>query len=202
MTTCSAVAGGAWQGLRTHAAVLACALATAVAGPDATAQPMSPGEVSVEALNDALAPPAEAASSSGPKARGFRPSVVRPAAPVQGPSAPAARAEVMITFVTNSAELTAESRAALDIVARAMNGDRLSAYSFIVEGHADPRGDATLNLELSRLRADAVVDYLANEHGIARERLSAVGRGSAEPWDPRRPEAPENRRVTFVTRPN
>jgi outer membrane protein OmpA-like peptidoglycan-associated protein len=99
-----------------------------------------------------------------------------------------------------SADLTGESKQALDVVARAMRGGRLQNLSFAVEGHADPRGDNDRNLDLSKARAESVVAYLVNEHGIDRARLAPVGKGATEPLNKAQPEAPENRRVTFVTR--
>jgi OOP family OmpA-OmpF porin len=44
-----------------------------------------------------------------------------------------------------------------------------------------------------------VVSYLSTEHGIARERLKAVGKGDSEPFNAQQPGAPENRRVTITT---
>ena len=106
---------------------------------------------------------------------------------------------VMVTFATDSAELSDSARSALDVVARALDSDRLSGLSFSVEGHADPRGTSTHNLTLSRARAEAVIDYLSDTHHIDRARLQAVGRGDAYPIWPDKPAAKENRRVTFVT---
>lgn len=54
-------------------------------------------------------------------------------------------------------------------------------------------------MTLSQQRAQAVVDYLTQQDGIAAERLSAVGKGSSEPLNTRNLAAPENRRVTIVT---
>jgi outer membrane protein OmpA-like peptidoglycan-associated protein len=172
--------------------VLACGLAVA----SAQNAPLKTSEVTESAIVEALAPPAPPEPASGPRARGFRPALQAQA------GRPPPSSSVLITFVTGSAELTAESRAALDVVARALGSGRLANLSFAVEGHADPRGDAHDNLRLSRLRAESVADYLAKEHGIARERLQAVGKGSAEPLNRNVPEAAENRRVTFVTRMN
>jgi OmpA-OmpF porin, OOP family len=175
-------------------ALYAC-LAIAQAGAAMAAgegQPLKPSEITEAALAEALAPqPAlPEASASGPRSRGFKPSVQKPKA----------SAAMLITFVTNSAELTAESKSALDVVARALRGGRLLDRSFVVEGHADPRGDAELNLELSRARAQSVVNYLVMEHGIDRQRLEPLGKGSTEPLNKAQPDVPENRRVTFVTR--
>ena len=73
-------------------------------------------------------------------------------------------------------------------------------YAFSVEGHADPRGNADLNQRLSAARAQSVVNYLVAAQGIAADRLSPVGKGSAELLNTERPDAPENRRVTIVTK--
>ena len=53
---------------------------------------------------------------------------------------------------------------------------------------------------LPEARALAVVDYLVATHGVAAERLAPVGKGSSELLNPERPDAPENRRVTIVTK--
>lgn len=157
--------------------------------------PMKTGEVTESAIVDALAPGAPSAAASGPRSRGFAPNMKRLK---QAPGS----AAVLITFVTGSADLTADSKAALDIIARALSGGKLQNLSFSVEGHADPRGDSERNMELSRDRAEAVVGYLVNEHGIDRQRLVAVGKGDSEPLNKVQLDAPENRRVTFVTRTN
>lgn len=159
----------------------------------AAQQPLKPSEVTESGIAEALTPADPAAS--GPRSRGFAPGM-RPQA------AKAPSAAVLITFVTGSSELTPESRAALDKVARALSSGKLTPLSFRVEGHADPRGAEGLNLELSKARAESVVSYLVKEHGIDRQRLQPVGKGAAEPLNRGQPDAPENRRVTFVTLTN
>jgi outer membrane protein OmpA-like peptidoglycan-associated protein len=132
--------------------------------------------------------------------RGFvlsnkQPSVApRPTAPSRKPAA-----QMLITFASNSATLTDSAQAALDKVASALQSERLAAYRFRVEGHADPRGSPDANMKLSEDRAAAVVQYLTQKDGIAPERLSSLGKGSSEPLNKRNPTAPENRRVTIVT---
>ncbi len=49
-----------------------------------------------------------------------------------------------------------------------------------IEGHTDDAGDDTANLALSDARAASVVRWLV-EHGIAADRLQAVGRGESDP---------------------
>jgi OmpA-OmpF porin, OOP family len=170
------------------------AVAALGATPVAVAQktPLKATEVTESAITEALAS-GETQVKGG--SRGFAPAL-RPQAqaPVKKPSA-----AVLITFVTDSSELTAESRGALDVIARAMRGDKLAKLNFVVEGHADPRGEHDHNMELSRSRAESVVGYLVAEHGIERTRLVPVGKGAAEPLNKAQLDAPENRRVTFVT---
>lgn len=52
--------------------------------------------------------------------------------------------------------------------------------SIDIEGHTDWIGSDAYNQDLSQRRAQAVVNWLV-AHGIARERISAVGRGESEP---------------------
>jgi OmpA-OmpF porin, OOP family len=110
-----------------------------------------------------------------------------------------ASASLLITFETNSAELTAAAKQQLDVVAAALKNDRLAEYSFNVEGHADPRGVAEANLILSQQRAESVRAYLVSSHNIAAERLKAEGKGDTDLLNRKVPAAPENRRVTIVT---
>jgi OmpA-OmpF porin, OOP family len=187
------------QSLVQHVAGLAlCLSAQAQQGASAPANPVLKGaQVTESALIDALAiEPPEAASGA---TRGFR------AAKKEGASAPkpgAGKASLLITFGTNSAELTPESQNLLNTLAKALQSDALAGFSFKVEGHADARGDAEANLKLSQLRAESVAQYLVKNHGLLPERLSPVGRGAAEPMNKTRADAPENRRVTIVTSRN
>lgn len=184
--------------MKRHAMLLAALLAAAGAATAQKASPMKASEVTESAISDALAPPGTPeVAASGPRTRGFAPSL-RP----QAAKKSSGSAAVLITFVTDSAQLTTESQRALDTIARALRGGRLANLNFVVEGHADPRGGADHNLELSRARAESVVAYLVNEHGIDRQRLLPVGKGAAEPLNRDQPAAPENRRVTFITQTN
>jgi outer membrane protein OmpA-like peptidoglycan-associated protein len=106
---------------------------------------------------------------------------------------------MLITFVTNSAELTPKAKEMLAVLARALQSDKLAQFKFSIEGHADPRGGEELNLQLSQLRAEAVVKYLSEQQNISESRLVAVGKGQSELMNTRDPSAPENRRVTVKT---
>ena len=122
---------------------------------------------------------------------------VRPDQPAVAPKP--ASASLLITFETDSAELTSKAKSSLDVVAQALKADKLAEFKFRIDGHADPRGGHDYNLRLSQARADSVVDYLVSTGGIDRERLKPLGKGDAELLNVARPEAPENRRVTITT---
>jgi OmpA-OmpF porin, OOP family len=109
------------------------------------------------------------------------------------------QASILITFETNSANLTDSARSSVDVVAKALQADKLAGLRFNIEGHADPRGGADFNRRLSQARAESVVAYLVARHGIARERLTPVGKGDSELMNAARPDAAENRRVTITT---
>lgn len=164
------------------------------------AQPAAPGEkvlkgkdVTESALIDALQ--IEGPTGSG-ATRGFKPA--QPGAAPPKPAGPG-KANLLVTFGTDSAELTTEAQGVLDTLARAMQSDALAGLSFRVEGHADARGDAERNLKLSQSRAESVARYLTAKHGILAERLVPQGKGSSEPLNKARVDAPENRRVTIVS---
>lgn len=108
-------------------------------------------------------------------------------------------ASLLITFETNSAELTPQAKKQLDVVAAALRNNKLADYGFNVEGHADPRGAHDMNLTLSQQRAESVRNYLVTAHSIDPKRLKAVGKGDAEVLNAKDPAAAENRRVTIVT---
>ena len=50
-----------------------------------------------------------------------------------------------------------------------------------VEGNTDKTGSASANIQISRQRAQAVVDYLVQKHGFDANRFVVVGNGSSKP---------------------
>jgi outer membrane protein OmpA-like peptidoglycan-associated protein len=83
-----------------------------------------------------------------------------------------------LLFATNSANIDPTSLDDLDELVKIMSEDddlRLS-----IEGHTDNRGNNDYNLELSRLRAEAVKQHLVNG-GISASRIKAVGYGETRP---------------------
>lgn len=177
------------------AAMAFCWASSALAQAGAPVLKMN--QVTEQALIDALDVGGEPVADEGAKTRSIRPTARSTTSPAR---AAAGRSNLLITFNTNSSDLTNESKQALATVAKALQSDKLAGHSFSIEGHADPRGGVELNQKLSEARAKSVVEYLVSSHGILAERLVPIGKGSSEPLNADRPDAPENRRVTIVTK--
>ncbi len=84
-----------------------------------------------------------------------------------------------IAFQAGGAVLDDLGKIQIDKIASILNNN-YPDYRVAVRGHTGP-GDEEQNLILSRQRADAVVQRLIAVHGFSAARLSAQGRGSAEP---------------------
>jgi outer membrane protein OmpA-like peptidoglycan-associated protein len=153
-------------------------------------------EISESALLDALTPKNGTDKAATQKTRSYRISPVG-----NGVSSRAKRpsAAILITFETNSADLTPPAKQALDTIGRVLQSDKLTAFKFAIEGHADPRGGEQFNLQLSQKRAEMVVRYLSESQQIDAGRLVAVGKGQTQLMNTSNPLAPENRRVTVTT---
>jgi outer membrane protein OmpA-like peptidoglycan-associated protein len=86
---------------------------------------------------------------------------------------------VTVNFRVNSAVLSSEARQRLDALAE----KALSAKWYMIEvgGYADSTGNEAKNFQLSRQRADAVIQYLAVRHKIPLRRfVSPMGYGETE----------------------
>ncbi len=84
-----------------------------------------------------------------------------------------------ITFDTNKAEVKPESKPALDEIAKLLKQD--PALKLKVVGHTDMTGLLDANMKLSQARAEAVVQLLVSQHGIAPARLKGYGVGPLAP---------------------
>lgn len=103
-----------------------------------------------------------------------------------------------IYFDTGKTELKPESAQAMGEIAKLLKAD--PALKLFVVGHTDTVGSIESNLKLSQGRAEAVLQALVKEHGIAPGRLRAFGSG---PFAPVASNAAEggrarNRRVELV----
>lgn len=110
---------------------------------------------------------------------------------------PKGRADLRVTFVTGSAELTEAGQRAAQDFAAALSTPLLQGMRFTIEGHTDAVGARDYNLDLSRRRAQAVVDYLVGK-GVDRARFDVVGHGFDKPLAGTSAKAAVNRRVEVV----
>ena len=83
-----------------------------------------------------------------------------------------------ITFLFASDEITQQGKLILDDVVNVLTEH--PEFDVIIKGHTDSIGEDSINLELSQLRAQSVLNYLANT-GIQASRLTATGFGESAP---------------------
>lgn len=83
-----------------------------------------------------------------------------------------------ITFATSSFEVQPQFRTTLDKVAGIL-GEYNQTY-IDVYGHTDSTGSDSINVPLSRNRAEAVSNYLST-HGVAAARMGTQGFGASQP---------------------
>ena len=107
------------------------------------------------------------------------------------------RADMRMSFVTGSAELTPAGRSEAMKFVTALKSPALSTRKFRIEGHTDSVGSRETNLELSRRRAQSVVDFLASQ-GADPAKFDVQGYGPDKPLDGRSAANGANRRVEVV----
>ena len=100
-------------------------------------------------------------------------------------------------FDVGSAAVPPLGKEILDNVAARLAG--MPSLRLAVDGHTDAVGDDEQNQILSEQRAQAVVDYLVDAHGIDPARLTAQGFGETQPLESNDTDAgrERNRRVDF-----
>lgn len=83
--------------------------------------------------------------------------------------------QATVLFAFDRAALQPQEKQQLDQLVTRTSG--LKRYFIAIEGYADPTGDASYNLELSKRRAEAVVQYLAGERDVDFNRIHTIGLG-------------------------
>ena len=103
-----------------------------------------------------------------------------------------------ILFDTGKSAIKPESEQAIGEIAKLLKAD--AGLKVFVVGHTDAVGGVDANLKLSQARAEAVVQALVSDHGIAAARLLAHGGGPFAPVAPNDTEEgrAKNRRVELV----
>ena len=105
---------------------------------------------------------------------------------------------VRVSFPTGSFTLEENAKTIIELkfveAARAFPNSRIR-----IEGNTDSTGARGPNVALSKKRAQTVVDYLVNEHGMDRNRFVVVGNGPDKPLCTEKSEAcyGKNRRTDF-----
>lgn len=100
-----------------------------------------------------------------------------------------------IQFQAGSAQILPETEATLIGIAKLLA--LLPEHCVFIEGHADATGDTNKNMTLSKDRAEAVVNYISQRAGIARNRLVPLPKGSSSPAAGLGPRDAQNRRVVL-----
>jgi len=82
--------------------------------------------------------------------------------------------EAIVYFDFDSDQIKPEGTAELD---RLVSGNGWKRYFVAIEGFTDPVGPPAYNLQLSRRRAESVVQYLVKQHNIPIFRIHVIGLG-------------------------
>jgi outer membrane protein OmpA-like peptidoglycan-associated protein len=103
-----------------------------------------------------------------------------------------------IYFDTGKADVKPQSDGALKEIAKLLSQD--GQLKLLVVGHTDTIGTLASNMDLSKRRAEAVVQVLTSKYGVAAARLTAQGAGPLAPVASNRsePGRAKNRRVELV----
>lgn len=141
----------------------------------------------------AVAQAAPVSHVAAPAARPMAVGVRRPAAPV----GQVGHADLSISFVSGSAELTPGGKEMAQTFMQALRSPQLSGKRFMIGGHTDAVGSRALNLDLSQRRAQALVDFLV-EQGASKSQFDAKGFGFDHPLAGQSANYPGNRRVEVV----
>lgn len=110
--------------------------------------------------------------------------VVEPEVPAEAtqPSeeqVPIINRQLSIHFTPGSADIMPGSFFTLDALGETMTS--FGGTVLRIEGNTDSTGSRQANIELSQSRADAVRDYLVQNHAIPAERFQTMGRGPDNP---------------------
>jgi len=157
-----------------------------------------------DAKGDRVLDHAYAAAGSGSGAGALKPVEVAPEE-VTAIFAPALAAQpivprhFMLYFISDSTELTDESRADFEAVFAEVA--KRSAAEVVVTGHTDRAAEASYNDALSLQRAKAVRKLFV-ARGLPKDSVIATGRGEREPLVPTEDgeREPKNRRVEITVR--
>jgi outer membrane protein OmpA-like peptidoglycan-associated protein len=108
------------------------------------------------------------------------------------------RSALTINFLPGSSSFADDGKAEADNVLAALSSPDMSKRHFLVVGYTKAAGDPVLNRDLSRRRAQALVDYLVAK-GMDRTAFRVRGYGGDKPLPGVSPYSAQNRRVEIVS---
>lgn len=142
-----------------------------------------------EAKTTPAEPPAKAPEPASASAE----AVVEKASRNELPSA-----DLEVYFDYSSAEISPAATEVLNTLGSALADGRLAGDKFLIAGHTDARGRASVNRVLSQQRAESVRAYLIENFKIDPQKLEAKGFGESKLKNTDNPNADENRRVQVI----
>jgi len=177
-------------------AILACGLLLGLSAAGmAQTRDFGAGVPTVREWEDALGQPGAGAETGKTRSLTVRPEPIGSASLKEAMQPRSA--SVRLQFDFDSASLRPQSMPVLLNLAKAMQGERLTASKFAIIGHTDAVGRFDYNMTLSQRRAQTVREFLL-QHGVDDARLTAEGKGSTALLNPHQPAAAENRRVEIA----
>jgi outer membrane protein OmpA-like peptidoglycan-associated protein len=106
--------------------------------------------------------------------------------------------DLEINFEFDSAVLTPQAVSVLATLGRALSAEEFKNTVFLLNGHADAKGGADYNQDLSERRAEAVKRLLIQQYKLPPTTLIAIGYGKTHLKNTADTFAAENRRVQVV----
>ena len=103
-----------------------------------------------------------------------------------------------VTFPVNRALVSDDAKLVIDDAIAQLKAENRGVF-FEIEGHTDATGPEEYNQKLGEERADAVRNYLHDQHGIALSRMAVISYGEGKPVvdNKSRDNRAQNRRVVI-----
>jgi len=103
-----------------------------------------------------------------------------------------------VTFPVNRSKVGDDARQIVDEAIAQLKAENRGVY-FEIEGHTDASGPDVYNMKLGEERAEAVRNYLHDQHGIALNRMQVISYGEEKPVEDNktREHRAQNRRVVI-----
>ena len=103
-----------------------------------------------------------------------------------------------VTFPVNRFQVSDDAKHIVDEAIAQLKAENRGVY-FEIEGHTDSTGPDTYNMKLGEERAEAVRNYLHDQHGIALNRMQVISYGESKPVEDNKTKEhrAQNRRVVI-----